>query len=201
MKLYLNKASPYARLVQVVAHEKGLNDRLDLVWTDPWKAPSEFLAINPYSKVPTLVTDDGEAIVDSGCICDYFDHIGGGRRLMMDGSSGRLRALRKYGLGRGLIDVSFGVVIERRFLGQDTKSVLVERWLAAVHRALEALEREKALARAGELPDMGDLAIAVGLGYIEFRLTEINWRPPLPQLSMWYDRLAARASMRASAPE
>lgn len=201
MKLYLNKASPYARLVQVVAHEKGLTNKIELVWTDPWKAPPAFLGINPYSKVPALVTDDGQAIVESGCICEYLDHVGAGRKLLLNNSSDCLATLRKYGLGRGLIDVAFGVVIERRFLGPNTKSELAERWLAAVPRALNVLETEKTLARAGELPDLGDLTIAVGLSYMEFRLPEIRWRPTSPQLTTWFDRLAARPSMRLSAPE
>ena len=44
MKLYLNKTSPYARLVMVVAHEKGLEKKIEPHWTDPWEsAPSKLL--------------------------------------------------------------------------------------------------------------------------------------------------------------
>jgi glutathione S-transferase len=65
--------------------------------------------------VPALVTDAGESLVESGCICDYLDEAGSGRRLMPRELPARLPALRKYGLGRGLIDVAFGVTIQRRF--------------------------------------------------------------------------------------
>ena len=59
MKLYLNKASPYARLALVVAHEKGLANDLELQWVDPWALAAEFLAVAPLARVPVLVTDDG----------------------------------------------------------------------------------------------------------------------------------------------
>jgi len=113
MKLYLNKTSPYARLVMVVAHEKGLTRKIELAWTDPWASSFDLLAANPFSKVPTLLTDDGLPIVDSICICDYLDEVGGGLRLIPPRGSDRVRTLRKYGLGRGLIDAAFGVTIER----------------------------------------------------------------------------------------
>jgi len=201
MKLYLNKTSPYARLVMVVAHEKTLTEKIECVWTDPWTSPAELLAVNPYAKVPALVTDDGQPIVESGCICDYLDEAGRGRRLFPRELPQRLPALRKYGLGRGLIDAAFGVTIERRFAAPDHKPVLAERWLAAVNRALDVLEHDGTLPRSHEAPDLGDLAIAVGLSYTEFRLPEAHWRASAPRLAQWFDRMAARPSMHLSAPE
>jgi glutathione S-transferase len=199
MKLYLNKTSPYARLVMVVAHEKALTERIELAWTDPWANPPELLNVNAFSKVPVLVTDDGQPIIESVCICDYLDQIGGAPRLLPTEAAERLPVLRKYGLGRGLIDTAFGVTIERRFSGTD--STLAARWLGAVRRAIDALEQDRTLLRSNEPPDLGDLALAVGLSYVEFRLPELNWRSASPRLSQWLDRLSARPSMRLSAPE
>lgn len=199
MKLYLNKTSPYARLVMVVAHEKALTGRIELTWTDPWANPPELLRVNAFSKVPVLVTDDGQPIIESVCICDYLDQIGGAPRLLPAEADERLPVLRKYGLGRGLIDTAFGVTIERRFSGTD--STLAARWLGAVRRAIDALEHDRTLLRSNEPPDLGDLALAVGLSYVEFRLPELNWRSASPRLSQGLDPLSARPSMRLSAPE
>lgn len=201
MKLYLNKTSPYARLVMVVAHEKALVQSIECVWTDPWASPAELLVVNPYAKVPALVTDGGEALVESGCICDYLDDIGSGRRLMLRELPARLPALRKYGLGRGLIDTAFGVTIQRRFAAPDARPVLAERWLDAVGRALAVIEQEAATARPADAPDLGDLALAVGLDYVGFRLPEAGWRVHAPRLARWFDRVAARPAMRLTAPE
>lgn len=201
MKLYLNKTSPYARLVMVVAHEKALAEKIECVWTDPWASPAELLAVNPFAKVPALVIGGGEALTESGCICDYLDETGSGRRLMPHELPARLPALRKYGLGRGLIDVAFGVTIQRRFAAPDSRPVLAERWFAAVQRALGVLEHDATLARSSDAPDLGDLALAAGLSYVEFRLPEAGWRASAPQLAQWFDRVAARPAMRLTAPE
>ncbi|HEX2829640.1 MAG TPA: glutathione S-transferase family protein [Burkholderiales bacterium] len=199
MKLYLNKASPYARLVLVVAHEKSLSDRIELVWTDPWQSRDELLNVNPFSKVPALVVGE-ETLIESGCICDYLDSVGGGRSLLPSAGTGPRAALVKCGWGRALIDAAFGTVIERRFAAAGSRSELGERWLAATKRALPVLEIE-----AGRLesaaPDLGDLAIAVGLSYIDFRLPEIEWRAGHARLATWFEALSARPSMRQTAPE
>src|SRR5678816_1772937 len=94
MRLFLNQASPYARLARVVVHEKCLADQVELVWTDPWASPPELLAVNPAAKVPALVTDGGQAIVDSACICLFLDAAGHGATLFTKG----IPALAKYGL-------------------------------------------------------------------------------------------------------
>jgi glutathione S-transferase len=134
MKLFLNKASPYARLVMVVIHEKQLIDRVELNWTDPWASTPALLAVNPVAKVPALMTDSGESIVDSACICAYLDDVGSGRRL--HAAAGNVGSLSKYGLGRGLIDAAFGVTIERRFAAAQSEPVLAKRWLDAVQRTM-----------------------------------------------------------------
>ena len=201
MKLYLNKTSPYARLVMVVAHEKGLEKKIEPVWTDPWESPPELLAANPFSKVPALTTDSGVTIVDSTCICDYLDEAGGGRRLMPREGEERLRVLRKYGLGRNLIDAAFAVTIERRF-HDATVLPLAGRWLASVGRAIDSFEHDSALLAPGDSPDLGDLALAVGLSYTDFRLSsDVQWKATSPALARWFVRLAARPSMQATAPK
>ena len=201
MKLYLNKASPYARLAMVVIHEKRLADRVELMWTDPWASPPDLLSINPVAKVPALVTDGGLSIVDSVCICTHLDDVGNGPLLLPVETAERVPALMKYGLGRGLIDVAFGVTIERRFANPDCKPVLAERWLAAVQRTIAALDKDPALMRTHEHPDIGDLAIAVGLAYVEFRLPEVPWRGSAPHMVNWFDRVNDRPSMRLTLPE
>jgi glutathione S-transferase len=201
MQLFLNKTSPYARLALVVIHEKRLADRVELKWTDPWASPPELLAVNPAAKVPALVMDGGQAIIDSVCICTYLDDIGNGPQLLSAEPLQRVPALMKCGLGRALIDTAFGVTIERRFANPDSKPALAERWLVAVQRTVAALEQAPELMRAQEHPDIGDLTIAVGLAYVEFRLAEVRWRDSAPATVKWFERMSGRQSMRLTVPE
>jgi glutathione S-transferase len=197
MKLYLNQASPYARLVQVVAHEKSLASEIELVWTDPWASEEKLLAVTPFGKVPVLVAHDDVPIVESACICDYLDERGPGPRLMSPGGTERLNALRKLGFGRALIDVAFGAVIQKRYGGSEEGSILRVRWTHAVARAIDALECDRTLSL---VPDLGDLAIAVALAYIDFRMPEVRWSARAPQLAAWHARMTARPSMTATTP-
>jgi glutathione S-transferase len=197
MKLYLNKASPYARLVLVVAHEKGLSARIELVWTDPWASEERLLSVTPLAKVPVLVAEDGEPLVESACICDYLDGIAASPTLLPQPRAARLTVLRKYGLGRGLIDAAFGAVIEARY-GSGGHSVLIERWRAGVDRAVSVLEKSDTLTVA---PDLGDLAVAIGLSYLDFRMSDVQWRTAAPRLASWFESISARPSFVATAPQ
>lgn len=201
MKLYLNKTSPYARLVMIVAHEKGLAARIEPVWVDPWANPPELLAVSAFSKVPVLVADSGIVLTESGCICDYLDVLGTGPRLLSDTMADRVKTLRKCGLGRGLIDCAFGVTIERRFAEGSQQSGLASRWLASVSRAIVDVASSHDLSLESKSPDLGDLAIAVGLSYTLFRLPEVSWGNQSEHLKGWLHEVMERPSFKATAPE
>ena len=197
MRLYLNKASPYARLVLVVAHEKNLADRIELVWTDPWASEAALLAVTPFAKVPVLVAEEGDALVESTCICEYLDGIGSGPVLLPREGTARLVCLRKYGLGRNLIDAAFGAVIQKRY-GAGADAFLEGRWRSAAARTVPWLE---CLPSPESEPDLGDLAIMVALSYLDFRMAELDWRVSAPLLAAWFGDASTRESMRSTAPE
>lgn len=197
MRLYLNKASPYARLVLVVAHEKCVSDRIELVWTDPWASESALLDVTPFAKVPVLVAGDGQPLVESTCICEYLDAIGRGPSLLPREGTARIAWLRKYALGRGLIDAAFGAVIQKRYT-DGANAFLETRWRSAARRAVAWLE---GVAGPESEPDLGDLAIVVALSYLDFRMAELDWRAGAPRLSAWFEQASTRESMRLTAPQ
>ncbi|MGH6660511.1 MAG: glutathione S-transferase N-terminal domain-containing protein, partial [Rhodospirillales bacterium] len=129
MKLYLNEASPYARLVRVLLVETGLDAATELIFVDPWQSPDELLAANPASKVPALTLDDGTRLVESSCIGDYLIRRSGRSALAPLSPPSHPDAgkrLQILGLGRAAIDCSFGSVLQRRHA---PGSPLIERWL------------------------------------------------------------------------
>ena len=164
--------------------------------TDPWASEPALLEATPLAKVPALVADDGEALVESAYICDYLDSIGSTPPLVPPSGAARLAVLRKCGLGRGLIDVAFGAVIQNRYApGAD--NVLQARWHEAVKRSVGVLEIMPSL--SGD-SDLGDLTIAVGLSYLDFRMPETSWRNGAPRLAAWFEGLSGRESVRKTAP-
>jgi glutathione S-transferase len=75
MTLYHSPTSPYVRKVRVVAIEKGLGDRIELIDASPGPPLTAVFGVNPLGKVPALVTDDGIVLYDSPVICEYLDSL------------------------------------------------------------------------------------------------------------------------------
>lgn len=173
MKLYLNTASPYARLIRILLIETALEGETELVYVDPWKAPKELLAANPAARIPALSLEDSTHLVESACIADYLVLRSGMAFLSPLSCSDAPARLEILGLGRAAMDCSFGAVIQQRF---GPPSPLADRWLEALPRIAQRLD---SLYAERELPpdiDQGDLTVAVAFDYIDFRLPEVDWR-------------------------
>ncbi|MFC7539498.1 glutathione S-transferase N-terminal domain-containing protein [Siccirubricoccus deserti] len=79
MKLAHSPASPYVRKAVACAIARGIDQQVEL-WTVGTTDPA-LLPLNPLSKVPSLLTDDGMALYDSPVICEYLDSIGDAPKL------------------------------------------------------------------------------------------------------------------------
>ena len=51
--------------------------------------------VNPLSRVPALILDDGETLIDSGAILDYLDEQAGPERALTPASGGERRRVLK----------------------------------------------------------------------------------------------------------
>jgi glutathione S-transferase len=190
--LYFNQTSPYARKARVTAHEKDLIARMDLREVDPWADPAALHDATPIGKVPALVTDDGVLVTESMTIAEYLDAAGDGPALM---PGDRLAVMAHAALAQGLIDAAFGIVMEQR-------RPVERQWAVWTHRQRRAIDRtllRVAVPPAGRF-DLGDIALACGLAYVDFRLPETPWRKARPELAAWLDRVSARPSMQATRP-
>ncbi|HZT34507.1 MAG TPA: glutathione S-transferase N-terminal domain-containing protein, partial [Nitrososphaera sp.] len=73
LKLYDFPMSPRARKVRIVLAEKGLQyEKVTIDITKGEQKKPEFLAINPYGKVPAL-QDDGVTLYESTIIMEYLN--------------------------------------------------------------------------------------------------------------------------------
>lgn len=70
---------------------------------------------NPLGRVPALVLDDGETLIDSGAILDYLDaSVGPERALTPATDAARRRVLRLVALATGAAEKSVAAVYERQ---------------------------------------------------------------------------------------
>ncbi len=193
MQLFLNTSSPFARVARVVALEKGLADQLELVWCDPWNNDPALLAQHPQARIPVLVTDDGQAIAESLLIAQYLDHMGRGPRLIP--AQHISRVLAQTSVAYGLMEAAFNIVIARKYEGAAADaSVMGQRRLAAITRALAQLEKQLSAPAEAQLT-LDQIATAVALAYVQFRLPALLPQADYPQLHAWLQRAEQREAL------
>jgi glutathione S-transferase len=113
----------------------------------PWSTfgdGDKVAAYNPLRRVPALVLDDGEALIESGAILDYLDELVGPDKAMIARSGAeRRKHLRITALATGLGDKAVSLIYER-VLRKEQLKLWVERCETQISGVLDALEQERA---------------------------------------------------------
>jgi glutathione S-transferase len=111
-----------------------------------WSVGQDFDSIrqfNPLGRVPTLVLDDGEALMESAAILDYLDEqVGPERALIPRSGAPRCTTLRLLAMLTGATEKGIAQVYESIFRPPEKRH---EPWLARcrtqMHGSLQELER------------------------------------------------------------
>jgi glutathione S-transferase len=202
MKLFHTSTSPFVRKVMVAAHELGLAARIQTVNLRPSPLATDptLSRENPLSKIPVLVLDDGTPLFDSRVICEYFDTLHDGAKLVPAAGPERWRVLRTQALADGMLEAGIQIFYER---AQRPKELQWQPWLdgqaAKIRQALDALDAETPHLR-GPL-DLGQIAVAGAIGWLAFREVLPDLRDGRASLFAWYDEFRERPSMKASEPK
>ena len=193
--------SPFVRRVAITLHQYGIAFTRNpiSVFTDA----AAMAAINPLVRIPSLVLDDGEVLIDSGAIIDYLDELAGPARALTPRSGlERRRVVQLVAAATGAIDKAGAVVYERHFHGP---SAVNEEWLkrcrGQLEGGLQALEERL----TGEWFVDGrftqaDLTTGALLGYLNLRLSEVLAGARFPRLKAFSARCESLRSFVAARP-
>jgi glutathione S-transferase len=133
--------SPFARRVAIALRLYGLAFE-----HRPWSTfgdADKIAAYNPLRRVPTLVLEGGEALIESAAILDYLDELVGPEKAMIAAHGPQRRHVLKIcALATGLGDKAVSLVYER-VLRKDASRLWVERCEAQIGGVLEVLETER----------------------------------------------------------
>jgi glutathione S-transferase len=198
MRLFCTKTSPYARKVRVAIEELGLGGQVEEAVIDPFAAPPDLLAANPLSKVPTLVTDRGEAVPDSALILEYLMHRKTGLATLSRGTK-RWEVLRRTAIADGVIDAAVAIVMEKRRPESIHYTPFLDRQTTTIQRALDTLNADAGLL-ALQTPGLCEITCGVALAYLDYRLPYLEWRRSREPLAHWYTVFAQRPSMQKTQP-
>ena len=176
MKIYGDIISPFVRMSLVCGHEAGLGDKVTLAETkvSPVEANNNLVPVAPLGKIPVLVTDHGHAVYDSRVIMEYLCHVAGNSTLIPDDGVKRFKVLTLQALAQGMGDASVGYRYET---GVRPKELQWDGWKARQRdRVQDSLDDlEKNWISTLEEANVGSIAVAVVLDYIDYRMPDWAW--------------------------
>ena len=193
LTLYNGPNSPFGRKAKITAifHKIQLEEKIIKV------QESEFLDnFNPLRKIPTLVINNNQTIIDSDNICLYFDEIS---------SIETLFKKENYWKIMSTISVANGImesVLERRMelirSSNEQSKGFINKQEIRTFRTINWLEKnwdnyEKKIS-------MDQIAIAVALEYTKFRFTD-SWSKDCQKLNEWLSDFNSNDFMKLTIPK
>jgi glutathione S-transferase len=185
MKLIGMLDSPYVRRVAICLKLLKLDFEHQSI--SVFSTYDQFAKFNPVVKAPTLIADDGRAVMESSVILQYLATLAGPtQRLFPTRSDDALRASRLTGLALAACEKSVQIVYECNVRPVEKRH---EPWLERVRAQLLAayaeLEREvgaAALPIAQDQFDAADVTVAVSWHFTQMMLPEIVDKAAHPHL-------------------
>ncbi len=201
MKLTFSPASPFARKVRIAAIELGLIDKIEFapMTVAPGQPNDEYSKITPLKKLPVLILDNGEVILDSYVIVEYLDELAGGGKLIPSSGAMKWKVKTEHSLTQGMLDS----MLLCRYEGMTRPEAL--RWKAWSDdhwaRAWAGMKRfENDAAMLSRPLDIAQIGLVCVLGYADFRFADCGWRKAFPKLDAFHQRMLERPSVKVSVP-
>ena len=165
----------------------------------PWPVfgdAGEIRRYNPLVRVPTLVLDNGEVLIESHSILDYLDSLApAGRALFPQTEPARRQALKIAALATGLGEKAVSLFYEQRLHSQ-VSEVWVNRCRSQIADTLGALEALWSRPAGGEIDHAG-IAIAVMLRFLAEAHPGLIGMDDYPTLSAHATRMEALLVFKA----
>jgi glutathione S-transferase len=158
------------------------------------------LRINPLGRIPSLILDDGETLIDSASILDWLDQSVGPERALVP-AAGRERrlALRRIALATGAIDKAGAAALEQQVRPPGARwPAWVERCRTQAAGAIEALAAEPWPATAKL--DQAQITTACMLRYLQMADPALIPPDRYPSLDALSGRCEARPEFKAAFP-
>lgn len=165
--------SPVTRRVAIALHHYGMPFTRDTrsIFGDA----AAVAKISPLTRIPALVLDDGEVLIDSAAILDYLDEQAGDAALIPNSGPARRLVLQMTALAQGTLEKVAAVVYERHFHSPEHQSAeWLDRCLGQARAGLDELARRVATPYAcGATLTHADVMITTLIWYMQDRMDEV----------------------------
>jgi glutathione S-transferase len=199
IKLYDFPMSPRARKPRIVLAEKGLQyDKVNIDITKQEQKKPEYLAVNPYGKVPAL-QDNGTTVYESSIIMEYLNDKYPTPPLMPADPGQRARARVLMHLGDNAYDSALAAIVGEVFFkpkGQADQNVIAKA-KQDLSACFERLERELGNNEYLVGPfTLADISFATWTSL--FGPLQVEVPSQCSKVNAWLNRLKERPSVKAA---
>jgi glutathione S-transferase len=165
--------SPVTRRVAVALHHYGMPFTRDT--RSIFGEAAAIATISPLTRIPALVLDDGEVLIDSAAILDFLDEQAGDRALCPASGPARRKVLQMTALAQGTLEKAAAVVYERHYhQGAAQSRDWLDRCLGQTRAGLEELTRRlDAPYACGPSLTHADVMITTLIWYMRDRMDEV----------------------------
>ena len=202
MKLSFSPASPFARKVRIAAIELGLIDQIEFISATvvPGQPNDEYSQINPLKKLPVLILDNGDVILDSYVIVEYLDELAGGGKLVPASGATRWKVKSDHSMLQGMLDSMLLCRYEKMVRPEPLRwqAWADDHW-ARAWNGMARFEKQAEMLARPQL-DIAQIALTCVLGYADFRFADCGWRKTYPKLDAFHQRMLERPSVKISLP-
>lgn len=174
--------SPFVRRVAVTLHHYHMPYTRKTL--PVWRNADEMRKINPLVRVPALILETGETLVDSSAIIDHLDEAAGpARALTPPHGPERRQVVQPVVLALGATDKAVALFFERMFYGERISRDYEARMLSQITATLERLEHDcGAPWFIDEKMTQADITIGCMIYYMKLRVADVFPPDKYPKL-------------------
>jgi len=192
--LYNGPNSPFGRKTKITAIilEIPIEEKIIKI------QESEFIDnFNPLRKIPTLVTDDNQTIIDSDNICLYFDKIS--KKETIYNSKNYWQVMSTISIANGLMEAVLERKTELIRPSNEQSKNFIKKQEVRVFRTINWLEKNWDNFENNKI-SIDQISVACALEYTKFRFTD-TWVTNCHNLNTWLEEFNKNKFMQLTIPK
>ena len=194
LTLYNGPNSPFGRKTKITAIilEIPIEEKIIKV------QEADFIDnFNPLRKIPTLVIDNDQTIIDSDNICLYFDKISNKETIY--GSKNYWKTMSIISIANGLMEAVLERKTELIRLSNEQSKSFIDKQEIRVFRTINWLEKNWNNFEKNKI-SMDQISVACALEYTKFRFTD-KWVNNYKNLNSWLNEFNKNEFMKLTIPK
>ena len=194
LTLYNGPNSPFGRKTKITAIvlEIPIEEKIIKI------QEAEFIDnFNPLRKIPTLVIDNNQTIIDSDNICLYFDKISNKETIYI--SKNYWQVMSIISIANGLMQAVLERKTELIRPSNEQSKNFIKKQEVRVIRAIDWLEKNWNNFEKNKI-SMDQISVACALEYTKFRFTD-KWKNNCKNLNSWLNEFNKNEFMKLTIPK